>query len=173
MQFDGEPFWQWEDTGDAMRVTAHAGKALHDRAWARPAEDGVPALPVMAPYFDMAFGWGVGAALWLVPGLRATGCVLLGPMAALLWDLPVRWLEAECGVPKAASVMVLMTAAVVVPLLLLPGVARRQPSAEPDWLLFAIQLANQAFFVYNAVLTDPAIIPPSWVPHHTPEPARA
>ena len=164
-------------------ITDHAGAALRERVWDLN-DTAAPGLPVMAPYFDMAFGWGVGAVLWLAPGLGMATCVLLGPLVALSWDLPVRVLEEGMGVDKAFSVPLIMGLSVGLPLLLMRGGVRRQPQGvltpgvagggaahtvtvlccagtETDWLLFSIQLANQGFFAHNAVTADPAIIPPS------------
>ena len=136
VDFAGEPFWQLEPTGDSMVITAHAGAALKERVWALSDPTWPRALPVMAPYFDMAFGWGVGLVLWAAPGLGTVVCVLLGPLAALLWDLPVRLLQEQCGVDKTESVPMLMATAVILPLLLMRGGLRRQPSTtQPDWLL--------------------------------------
>ena len=154
-------FWQLQPTGAALVIADHAGEALRERVWDLHDAD-APGLPVMAPYFDMAFGWGVGFVLWLAPGLGVATCVLLGPLVALLWDLPVRLLEQIAGVDKTSSVPLLMGLSILLPLLLMRGGVRRQPrDVTPDWLLFSIPLANQAFFSHNAITTSPAIIPPS------------
>jgi hypothetical protein len=159
---EGASFWRAAnvDQGPALVVTAHAGAALKERVWDLH-ERAAPGLPVMAPYFDMAFGWGVGLMLWLLPPLHLVGGavmapVLLGAGAALLWDLPVRALEEFGGVDKISSVPVIMGAAVLLPLLLLlrPGASFPSSSSsraaaaavtaeqvEADWLLFSIQLA--------------------------------
>jgi steroid 5-alpha reductase family enzyme len=158
-------FWQLEPKQGHI-ISEHAADALKERVFdvSQPIER--PALPVMAPYFDMAFGWGVGLMLWLAPGLGEAPCVLLGAGAALLWDLPVRWLR-HLGFNQIATVPVLMGLAAAVPLMLLPsGLVRRPATSEPDWPLFFIQLANAGFFVYNALtagLTSDGtpIIPPA------------
>ena len=105
---EGAEFWRAShlQQGNDFVISAHAGAALHERVWSVQGP-GTAALPIMAPYFDMAFGWGVGFVLWLAPGAGTTACVLLGAVAALLWDLPVRVLEL-CGVDKWTSVPVLM-----------------------------------------------------------------
>lgn len=162
VDFAGEPFWQLKPTGDSMVITPHAGAALKERVWALSDPTWPRALPVMAPYFDMAFGWGVGLVLWVAPSLGTVVCVLLGPLAALLWDLPVRLLEEQFGVDKTESVPMLMATAVILPLLLMRGGLRRQPSTtQPDWLLFSVPGANAAFFAHNAVVTSPSVVPPS------------
>ena len=132
-------------------ITDHAADALKERVFDLGLPIRRPGLPVMAPYFDMAFGWGVGCVLWLAPGLGETMCVLLGAGAALAWDLPVRMLRAV-GVSQVTSVPVLMAMAVAVPLLLLPrGQGVPPPGGKPDWPLFLIQVANAGFFVHNAL----------------------
>ena len=75
-------FWQLQPKAGHI-VSAHAADALKERIFDvhQPIER--PALPVMAPYFDMAFGWGVGFMLWYAPWLGETTCVLLGAGAAL------------------------------------------------------------------------------------------
>jgi hypothetical protein len=70
----------------SMVVSPHAAEALLERQWA---------CPVLAPFFDMVFGWGVAAACQLLSfptSLPAQGAVaLLAPALAMLWD-PVRCL---------------------------------------------------------------------------------
>ena len=94
--FESSSFWRAAhlDQGDALTITPHAGAALEERVW-DVRHPTFAALPVMAPYFDMAFGWGVGFVLWLAPSLGDFGCVLLGAPMALAWDLPVR-VSAPC-----------------------------------------------------------------------------
>lgn len=143
-------FWQLKPKGGHI-ITDHAADALKERVFDLGLPIRRPGLPVMAPYFDMAFGWGVGCVLWLAPGLGETMCVLLGAGAALAWDLPVRMLRAV-GVSQVTSVPVLMAMAVAVPLLLLPrGQGVPPPGGKPDWPLFLIQVANAGFFVHNAL----------------------
>lgn len=147
------PFFRFEHdgySGDDMRpggpllMAPHAAEALEERLWG---------FPIMAPYFDLFFGWGIGAALWLAHERGGTlPCVVLGPFLALFWDLPVRAMKSFALVPQVASVPLVMGLAIVVPLLLLPKGLARQPAADgPDWLLFAMPLLNQLFFVRHAL----------------------
>eukprot|EP01044_Picomonas_judraskeda_P000753 COSAG03_NODE_36_length_17658_cov_56.766900_10_plen_626_part_00 len=146
------PFFRFAHTGyeqnqlgadGPLLMSPHAAEALQERLWG---------FPVMAPFFDMFFGWGIGAALWLAHDRCGTLlCVIFGPFLALFWDLPVRALTA-LDVPRAISVPLIMGVAIIVPLLLLPGgLARRSASEQPDWALFAIPLLNQLFFVRHAL----------------------
>ena len=158
-------FWQLQ-AKEAHIITDHAADALKERIFDvnQPIER--PALPVMAPYFDMAFGWGVGFMLWVAPGLGETGCVLFGAAAALVWDLPVRVLR-SIGYSQVATVPVLMGLAVAIPLVLMPsGLARDRAIAIPIGRSSPSSSQTRAFFVHNALtagLTSDgvAIIPPS------------
>ena len=149
---DWAPIWRFEHDGygegdmrpgGPLLMAPHAAEALAERLWG---------FPVMAPFFDLFFGWGIGAALYLAPGAGTLPKVVVGPFLALIWDPPVRLLEHTIGAPKSGSVPLIMALAIVVPLLLLPGgVRRRQASSEPDWLLFGMPLANHLFFVGHAL----------------------
>lgn len=145
-------FWQLEPR-EGHIISDHASDALKERIFDLNLPIERPGLPVMAPYFDMAFGWGVGLMLYLFPGLGEFLCVMLGASAALLWDLPVRLLR-YYGDPHVTTVPILMCLAAGLPLLLLPnGLSRpRLPKGQTkDWPLFLVQLANAAFFSFNAV----------------------
>ena len=142
-------FWQLH-AREGHVISDHAADALAERVWSLDAPIERPALPVMAPYFDMAFGWGIGLMLWLTPSLGEMACVLLGAGAALMWDLPVRLLR-YFGYPQVATVPVLMALALAIPALMPRGLCRRPASMPKDWLLFVTQLANAGFFCHNAL----------------------
>lgn len=135
------PGWAFDGP---LLMSPHAAEALEERLWG---------FPVMAPYFDLFFGWGIGAALWLAHRRCGTVfCIIFGPFLALFWDLPVRALI-SLSVPRAVSVPSIMGLAIIVPLLLLPSGLERCNSASehPDWLLFAMPLLNQLYFVHHAL----------------------
>ena len=78
-------FWQLKPKAGHI-ITDHAADALKERVFDLGLPIRRPGLPVMAPYFDMAFGWGVGCVLWLAPGLGET--MRSSVRARLSLDLP-------------------------------------------------------------------------------------
>jgi hypothetical protein len=77
----------------------------------------------------------------LSPPKTLLALLFIGP-CALVWDLPIRFLEWG-GVSKYASVPCLMALLLLAPLFFTP----KRPAAPvpADWLLFAIPCANSAF----------------------------
>ena len=135
-------------------ATQHAYDALYTRVF------GVPAL---APYFHFAFGWGIAYAF---QGLKFDGgyttallCVLGGPAIAMIWDPPIRILGVLLGADQASAAMCLMALALALPFFL--GVPLHSKPQKPDYLLFAIPLLNEAFFLHNAAFGRGAdVLPP-------------
>ena len=136
-------------------ASQHAYDALATRV------HGVPAL---APYFHFAFGWGIAVAFQLVrfsPTVGATVfSVLAGPAIALLWDPPVRFLDALLGASQAEAAPFIMLLSFLLPLLL--GAPLRVDAQPADPLLFAIPLCNELFFLQHALVgRGAAVLPPS------------
>ena len=167
-------WWHWPDTqllvkagcttiqfgvpaADSRGLVAsqHAFEALSSR---------VHGVPVLAPYFHFAFGWGIAIALQLVRFRPTVGgtvfSVLAGPAIALVWDPPVRLLGTLFGATPAEAAPFLMLVSFLVPLLL--GAPLRVDPRPADHLLLAIPLCNELYFVLHALVgRGAAVLPPS------------
>eukprot|EP00937_MAST-01D_sp_MAST-1D-sp2_P002572 g2572.t1 len=147
---EGWPLWQLGDLGRDTRglvVSPHAAEALGERVWG---------FPVLAPFFHVAFGWGVAAACMVAgwpKGVRAQLLVvLLVTPLAMCWDPAFRAVGALFHCSKAAAAPVLMALTLILPPMLLQGGFRRRPAGAPvDWLLIGAPALNAAFFSAHAV----------------------
>ena len=143
----GATLWQLEPDpqGRGMKIADHAHLALLERAFD---------FPLMAPLYHVAMGIGLMQAMQLLHGsqrlerlspLRTLlSLFLIGPLA-LLWDLPIRFLEWG-GVSKFTAVPCAMGLLLLAPVLCFKpsSAAAAVPS---DWLLFALPLFNSAFLI--------------------------
>lgn len=129
-----------------LRTHPHAFNALRDR-W--------QGVPVMAPVFHVAIGFGFAAGLSLTGAFDLgrpialwryfVAMVLTSPLS-LLFDL-VPTLGERNGVSRQVSAPLIIVLAAVLPVLLFP--ARTLPpaaAAKPDYLLFTIPLLNHGYF---------------------------
>ena len=87
-------FGLYDATGAALSFhrSPHAGEALNERFWG---------FPVLAPYFHMAFGWGIGAALVVLGFPRSfqgqLKVLALAPPLGMLWDPVFRGVKVNCN----------------------------------------------------------------------------
>jgi hypothetical protein len=127
-----------------MVAAAHVQQALSARVFG---------MPVMAPYFHSAFGWGIALAYqWVgLDGsiLNHLTAALLGPALAMLWEVPVRLLPMLLGASQAASVAGVMLCGFFLALLAGPTLNTTMPR---DPLLLVAPAANTFFFVYQALV---------------------
>ena len=142
----GATLWQLEPDpqGRGMRVSDHAHAALLERAFG---------FPLAAPLYHIAMGIGLVQAVQLLHASRRLdrlnplrtllSLFFIGPLA-LLWDLPVRFLEWG-GVSKYTGVPCVMALLLHAPLLFTKPSCTPAASVPSDWLLFSIPLLNSAF----------------------------
>ena len=135
-----------------MVATLHAHESLQDRVFG---------MPIMAPYFHTAFGWGIAAAFQVV-GFDGTIFhhllpVLLGPLLAMLWDPPIRILENALGAERTVVAVGVMVTSYLAALIVGPAL---KINVSRDYLLMLAPAANTFFFLYQAIIGRGADIIP-------------
>lgn len=158
----GVSLWQLEPDpqGRGLLVSDHANAALLERVFE---------FPVTAPLYHVAMLIGLVQALQLThlslsldqlkPANTLFAFFFIGPLA-LLWDLPVRFLEWG-GVSKFVSAPCIMLLVLLVPVFTQPSQPRKRKSlrVESDFLLFSIPLINSTFLC-SRFWMYPGIVPP-------------
>lgn len=147
----GCTIWQAGPLGlDARGLVAspHVMEALGERLFG---------VPVMAPYFHFAFGWGIAVVYQLTAFKSHALPVLLGPTIALVWDPAMRAVCTAFGASKLAAVCALMLGSTFAALALS---APPQPSPPRDLLLFSIPLLSGTTFALHAIVGAGALREP-------------
>jgi len=114
-------------------------------------------VPVLAPYFHMAFGWGISVAflVWEKVGKTDSPLIipfvtLLGPAFGMAWDPALRILELISGggqgARPAAAATIMVGSVVWTCFIKGDGLVKQKKGGKKDWVLFAICLANSGFF---------------------------
>ena len=151
----GSTFQQFGELADDTRgmvVTPHAMDALADRIYE---------IPVLAPYFHMACGWGVALAFQIVGFDRSLLQHLipafLGPALAMLWEPPLRLTMYILGANIFSVAPTIWLTALMIVLLAGP---RLKYNSRRDSLLLFIPLLNTTFFLYQAIFGRAADVIP-------------
>ena len=140
-------------------------------------------VPVLAPYFHMAFGWGISASLEILSKMGFsmssifTPCLaaLLGPALGMLWDPALRILERAASSngnnSRGTAALAIMAATVFLPAILpkynppsttnaatsssrTPKKSQTAAVKKTDYILLAIGIINAVFFVTVAALSN-------------------
>lgn len=100
---DYSAMWTWTSAPtQGLRSSPHVLSALSER-W--------HGMPVMAPLFHCAVGFGFAAGMKLASGRKLPALLLANPIA-LLWDVPCRIVEAVApAVPRATMVPLMLVTA--------------------------------------------------------------
>lgn len=157
--FVGNWMTNWMTNRSQLISVPHVVEALEIRWYG---------VPVLAPYFHMAFGWGIAVAfgIWERIGSNSSPMIvpfvtLVGPAFGMLWDPVLRLLEFASGAGQAArpaAATTIMLASVAYPIFFKgPGLAKgggKGGKGEKDWVLFAICLCNSCFFATMCFLSS-------------------
>jgi hypothetical protein len=134
--------WQYGALGlnpNNLMVSTHAAEALEERIFG---------VPLLAPYFHCAFGFGIAFAMCVLDFKWLPVSVFLGPAFGMMWDPPIRLAKIFLGASKSAAAPSFMLLSWLIPLFLGDPLQINQTF---DPLLFLIPLLHHGFFVYNAL----------------------